>query len=420
MRLSVLARQSAVTSLGLVLPVVLLAACSGGNARGQASTARSTTATPSQSASAPSQSASSSTPAPRTSASTSTAAAPTVAADPAREALDRLSLAQRVGQLFMVAASDTGPDPAAAAVVRDHAVGSVILMGSSRLSVDQTARLTAALQAAAVPGVPLLIATDQEGGEVQRLRGPGFGAIPSAVEQSQSGSAALQQSWTQWAGALRRAGITVDLAPVADTVPAGVDNPPIGELDRQYGSTPQQTAGRVTAVVTGMQAAGVQATVKHFPGLGRVSANTDYAGNVVDSVTVRHDPYLAPFAAGMSAGAFVMVSTAVYARIDPAQPAAFSSTVIGGMLRGDLGFTGVIMTDDVGEATQVADISPPQRALRFLIAGGDIVLTVVAEQIPAMTAAVIARAQTDPGFRAMVDAAALRVLRAKQRLALVR
>jgi beta-N-acetylhexosaminidase len=108
-----------------------------------------------------------------------------------------------------------------------------------------------------------------------------------------------------------------------------------------------------------------------------------------------------------------MVSLAVYSRIDASRPAAFSPTVIGGMIRGDLGFTGVVMSDDLGNARQVAAWSPGTRAIAFISAGGDVVLTVNASLVPAMVGAVNARATADPVFRAKVDAAAYRVLLAK-------
>ena len=90
------------------------------------------------------------------------------------------------------------------------------------------------------------------------------------------------------------------------------------------------------------------------------------------------------------------------------------------MLRGDLGFHGVIVSDDLGNARQVASVSVPDRALRFLAAGGDLVLTLDNSQTAAMVGAVLARAQADPRFRAQVDASALRVLLAKQHLGLLR
>jgi beta-N-acetylhexosaminidase len=146
-----------------------------------------------------------------------------------------------------------------------------------------------------------------------------------------------------------------------------------------------------------------------------VSGNTDETGGVTDRVTTRHDPYLAPFRAAIRARVpFVMVSTAIYSRIDPGTPAAFSKTIITGMLRHDLGFTGVVITDDVGHAAQVAGVPVADRAVRFVRAGGDIVLTVDASQAGTMAQALLAEAGRDASFKQLVDAAVLRVLRAKQ------
>jgi beta-N-acetylhexosaminidase len=109
-----------------------------------------------------------------------------------------------------------------------------------------------------------------------------------------------------------------------------------------------------------------------------------------------------------------MMSTAIYTRIDAKQPAAFSSRVIGGLLRGTLGYRGVVISDDLGAAKQVARYSVASRALRFLGAGGDMVLTVDPTQAGTMTSAILARMKTSTAFKNHVRASALRVLRAKQ------
>jgi beta-N-acetylhexosaminidase len=333
-----------------------------------------------------------------------------------------MSQAQRVGQLLMIDCPSTEVRAATVAAITQNHVGAVILDGTSYLSVQQTAALTAELQQHAPAHVRLLISTDQEGGLVQRLQGPGFTRIPSAVQQGQTDPAALRTATAGWAAQLTAAGVNVDLGPVLDTVPAGFGpNPPIGDLDREYGSTPGAVTGHGVAVARGLADAGVDATVKHFPGLGRVSGNTDTTAGVRDTVTTRTDPYLAPFAAAVRAGVpFVMMSTAIYTKIDPNRPAAFSPTIITGLLRGALGFRGVVISDDLGNATQVSYLSPAGRAVAFVAAGGDLVLTVDATQAPQMTAALLAKANADPAFRALVDGAALRVLQAKQARGLLR
>jgi beta-N-acetylhexosaminidase len=201
-----------------------------------------------------------------------------------------------------------------------------------------------------------------------------------------------------------------------DTVPAGFGpNAPIGDLDREFGHTVAAVSSHGVAVVRGLAAGGVDATVKHFPGLGRVVGNTDTSSGVTDTVTTRHDAYLAPFATAIKAGVpFVMVSTAIYSQIDPHRPAAFSAIVIGDILRGDLGFTGVVISDDLGAAAQVSGYGVGRRAVEFLQAGGDLVLTVDASQAAEMAGALLAKAQNDTAFKAKVDAAALLVLEAKQ------
>jgi beta-N-acetylhexosaminidase len=324
--------------------------------------------------------------------------------------------AQRVGQLFMVDCPSTDVGQTTVDDIARYHVGSVILDGTSQLSVAATATITAALQRVAPRGVGLFVATDQEGGIVQRLRGPGFSSVPSAVQQGATSASTLRADAATWAAQLRRAGVNVDLGPVLDTVPAGWgSNPPIGDLDREYGHTPATVAVHGVAVARGLADGGVDATGKHFPGLGRTRGNTDISSGVQDTITTRHDAYLAPFAAAITAGVpFVMMSTAIYSKIDAVHPAAFSATIVTGMLRGDLGFGGIIISDDIGAAKQVAGYSIGGRAIAFIEAGGDIVLTVDAAQAPTMTSAVLARTRTDTAFKAKVDAAALLVLQAKQ------
>jgi beta-N-acetylhexosaminidase len=332
-----------------------------------------------------------------------------------------MSERQRVGQLLMVDCPTSGVTDATRAAIRQYDVGSVILDGTSYAGRAEIRAVTRDVQTLAPKGVRLLVATDQEGGQVQRLQGPGFTRIPAATVQGGVSPSSLRRQTGSWAAELRKAGVDVDLAPVLDVVPAGFGaNPPVGDLNREYGSTPAAVTAHGVAVARGLADAGVAATVKHFPGLGRVHGNTDLTSGVTDTVTTEDDPYLAPFRTAIAAGVpFVMISTAAYARIDPGVPAAFSSRIVTGLLRGRLGFRGVVISDDIGQAAQVADVSIGQRAVRFVAAGGDVVLTVNATQAAAMTAALLARATADPAFERLVNAAALRVLREKAALGLL-
>lgn len=352
-----------------------------------------------------------------TSAATATTAttAPALAA-PATAAgvLAGMTLRQKVGQLFMVGTPSTSVDPRTLGAVRQRYAGSVILMGASRRGVAAPRRVARKLQGAS--RTPLFVATDQEGGLVQRLQGPGFSAMPSALAQGRWTVGRLQAAATAWGRQVASAGVNLDLAPVADTVPSpgfARVNAPIGALQRSFGFQPARVAAHVGAFARGMSAAGVATCAKHFPGLGRVRDNTDLTAHVVDPTTRADDPYLQPFRAAIGAGVpFMMMSSAYYPRIDPRHPAVFSPTVIA-LLRQGLGFGGVVVTDSL-DTPAVARWSPGRRATWFLRSGGDMVLLSSPAQFPVMYAAVLKLAERSPGFAALVDASALRVLTAKQ------
>jgi beta-N-acetylhexosaminidase len=358
----------------------------------------------------------------QTSPTTSPASSPAspVGPDQATLVLRRMSLAQRAGQLVMVGAPATGSVAAAARAVSRHHVGNVMLTGRSRSGVRATARVSARLQAgtteAATADVPLLVATDQEGGAVQVLAGPGFSPIPAARTQGTWGRSTLRPRAARWGRQLRAAGVQLNLAPVADVVPTSeaAGNAPIGAYGRQFGPDPDDVADHAGAFAAGMGEANVLAVAKHFPGLGRVTANTDTAASVVDRVTTDDSGSVAAFAALIADDVpVVMIASATYRRIDPENLACFSSVVITDLLRRRLGFGGLVISDDLGQARQVAAWRPGSRAVKFIAAGGDLVLTVDPSLAPAMAEAVADRARRDPTFRRQTDAAALRVLRAK-------
>lgn len=400
-------RRSNALVVLIVVPLALAACTSSGTHSGPSTAATHTSAAGSV---APPTTPASHTSTPRTS---STSAAPQSAA---QRVLGTMTLRQRVGQLLMVDCPSSGVSNATRTAITRYHVGAVILDGTSYAGRGAISGITAQLRGLAPVNAGLFIATDQEGGQVQRLQGPGFARIPDAVTQGQEPIDTLLRQAHTWGDQLRAAGININLAPVLDVVPPGsTANPPIGDLDREYGRTPLTVTLAGLAFANGMTEAGIDVTVKHFPGLGRVAGNTDTTSGVKDFVTTRDDPYLAPFRAAVQRNVpFVMISTAIYTKIDPANPAAFSHLIVTGMLRGDLGFRGVVVSDDVGAAAQVAQYSPGQRAVRFIAAGGDVVLTVIASQAAAMTDALVARAKTNPSFKRLVDAAALRVLQAKQ------
>ncbi|OJV82960.1 MAG: beta-N-acetylhexosaminidase [Cellulomonas sp. 73-92] len=358
-----------------------------------------------------------------TQASPTPTPAPSTSSPPA-DPLAGWSVEEKVGQLFVVGLDlGAGKPVSTQAVTGDH-VGNVFLHGRSTAGVAavhaQVAAFTALVSRATTHGEPMLVAVDQEGGKVQSLSGPGFSTIPAATVQATVAPDQLREQAAAWGRQLAAAGVNWNLAPVMDLVPASsaAQNPPVGALQRNYGTTVASVTTHAGAFIGGMSSAGVATAIKHFPGLGYVTANTDATAGVTDTVTGFDSAAVGVFRAGVEAGAgTVLMSTAVYSRMDPTAPAAFSSKVVQHGVREVLGFQGVVVTDDLSGATQVAAWSPGDRAIDAIAAGCDMVLfskdpTVV----HAAVAAVVAKAKADPAFAARVDESARRVLALKAQL----
>jgi beta-N-acetylhexosaminidase len=399
--------RTAVTCAVAVAAVVVTAGCSPGAA--SSSTAASLSPSPVSSRSASSGSAS----APATAGQAQDAPYGACVA----RVFGGMSEAQRVGQLFLVGVSGDVAGPQMTAALHKYHFGSMLLWQTSE-GVKALAPATAHMQSLATinGGVRFFIAANQEGGNVQHLTGPGFATMPAAVTQGMWTTSALRSAAAGWGRELRAAGVNFDLAPVMDVVPAGTEtsNAPIGALGRQFGSTPSGNGAHGAAFITGMASAGVSTAAKHFPGLGRVSGNTDFTADVVDSVTGPSDPYLGSFRAAVAAGVpFVMVALATYTKIDALELAVFSPKVMK-LLRSEIGFRGVIMSDDIGDATAVQSKPAASRAIAFLSAGGDLITSQSLPPAETMAAAVLAKASASPSFRAVVDSIAQRILAAKQ------
>jgi len=330
-----------------------------------------------------------------------------------------LTPAEQVGQLLMVAVSSAGPSGTDRDVLAESRAGSVILLGNSTAGAAAAEDVVTEVRDSTrrPRRIRTLLAVDQEGGQVQRLRGPGFTDIPAAEQQAERSDARLARDAEGWGSELAAVGIDANLAPVADVVPTdlGSGNAPIGALRRGYGSDPETVAAKASAFVRGMDRAGVATAVKHFPGLGRVRGNTDYARRVFDRQTSRDGAQVAAFRTVIEAGVdMVMVSSAYYQQIDPERRAAFSPVVLTDLLRGDLGFSGVVISDDLAAAA-MADVQPARRALRFLAAGGDLMIVGDPGLVPAMTGAVRREMERDPVFADRVARSVARVLALKAR-----
>jgi beta-N-acetylhexosaminidase len=371
------------------------------------------------------------TPSPTVSPSATAKASPTPSPTPTAECAVRvlatMSLEQRIGQLFLLGLANDQLGEAETTAIRTYHFGSVWFVEQSAAGAPAIRAVADAVQALATPettaSIRFFVAANQEGGIIQSLKGPGFSTIPSALDQSAIDPAALQTSAALWGRELASAGVSLNFAPVLDTVPPGTDaqNEPIGALRRGYGHDPATVSTHAIAFMRGMDAAGIATAAKHFPGLGRVTGNTDFTAAVVDDMTTTTDPYLAPFRDAIGAGIpMVMVALAKYQKIDPNELAVFSTPVMRNLLRDSLNFTGVVVSDDLGATVAVANIAPADRAINFLSAGGDFIISKTVAPANAMAAAISAKASGGGAFKTRVDDAALRVLRLKVARGLLR
>ena len=297
-------------------------------------------------------------------------------------------LARLVGQTVMARVNGTTASSDFLARVRRGEVGGVIIFGDSFTSPAGLRALITSLQTAAKEGgnPPLLIATDQEGGIVKRL--PDGPPSLSARDMGARGSAAAAKRQGAATGRyLRKLGIDVDLAPVLD-VPQGESF--LGS--RAFGSDPGTVARVGGAFASGLQSARVAATAKHFPGLGTAGANTDTALVSIGSNRAELMRRLEPFRKTARDGTqLVMVSNAAYPALDPSGlPASLSPSIVSKLLRKELGFRGVVITDAMSAP---GPASYPDAPVRALAAGVDVLLFTDGEEI------------SSAGFRSLVRAA---------------
>ncbi len=372
-------------------------------------------------------------------------APPAPPAGPAADLVARLSDEDLVGQVLMpyaygndavrVSAGSAagnrklaGVDTPAQMVARYH-LGGLILVGFSAddptagtnpttnvESPAQVHRLTTGLQAAAArlpAGVPLLIGTDQEYGVVTRIK-TGLTQLPSGMALGAGGDARLTQSAWAAAGAdLAAIGLNVDFAPDADVLGPG-GNAVIGY--RSFGQRPAAVAQQVAAAVRGLQSAGVAATLKHFPGHGHT--RTDSHTNLPVLAQSRGDLEtgdLPPFASGIAAGAQLVMSGHLDVRaIDPGVPASFSAKVLIDLLRKQMGFRGVVVTDALNMAP-AQKWGPGEAAVRALLAGNDILL--MPPDLPGAVKALLDALHSGRLPRARLVEAVTRIVALKQHLA---
>lgn len=341
----------------------------------------------------------------------------------ASRAIATMSLDERAGQLIMAPMFAGGNPADLSALISTRHVGSVVLIGNWNNGTAAAKTAADALQSYAPSGNQLIVSTDQEGGQVQHLRGSGFDTMPSAVAQGQMSADTLRSSAKTWGGQLKQAGINVDLAPVLGTVQVKrSSNAPIGALNRDFGLDSNGNAQHGIAFIEGMRDAGVGATVKHYPGLGAVTGNTDFTTEgILDTTTTLDGEEIGAFNTTIKQAkpAMVMMSLATYQRIDSSAPAAFSSKIIDDTLRGSVGYDGVVISDSLSAAA-VSGIATKDLGVRLVDAGGDLACIGDTSYVTPILDGIIARAQSDPAFAKKVTASATRVMTLKYQMGLAK
>ncbi|MET1170218.1 beta-N-acetylhexosaminidase [Paenibacillus amylolyticus] len=291
--------------------------------------------------------------------------------------LNDLTLEQKVGQLLMCGFHSQHADEQITRLIRDYHVGGVIYFRRNVESVDQLTRLSAELQdmAAEAGALPLMISVDQEGGMVARIDQEGMTQVPGNMALGATGNPEYTLECARILGCeLKSIGIDMNLAPVVD-VNNNPLNPVIGV--RSYGEHAESVAAHGVAAIAGYQSQGIAATAKHFPGHGDTAVDSH-----LGMVTVPHDRNrleqmeLLPFRKAIEAGVdAIMTAHVMFPSIEPEPiPATLSHKVLTGLLREEMGFEGIIITD----CLEMHAISKPygvaEAAVRAVEAGADLIL----------------------------------------------
>ncbi len=331
-------------------------------------------------------------------------------------ALSGMSLEDMVGQMFVVSVGGTEPDYYIEKMVRERNIGGVILFGHNMKSERQTESLVDQLQKLSrrtEPASPLFVAVDQEGGDIASA--PWVAPEPAAAEVGRRKDPDEARKIAARMGRqLLRAGINTDFAPVVDTGYGAA----IGE--RSFGEDPELVSRMGAAAVQGFEEAGVISAAKHFPNHGPATSDSH-----VSLPVIRHDDKklrtydLPPFEAAIDAGVpMIMVGHLVYPAIDPERPASLSGDAIS-KLRGDLGFDGVVVTDDLAMAGATGGGTVADASVRAVEAGADLLVVSSAPQQQADAYDAVVRAVRSGEIpRSRIEESVGRLLEVKDRYGL--
>jgi beta-N-acetylhexosaminidase len=318
-----------------------------------------------------------------------------------------------LGQRIMVGMDGTAASASLLRAVHDGRVGSVILFAANIVSRPQLRALTGSLQRAARAGgnPPVLIAIDQEGGQVKRL--PAGPPDLSPPQIARTGSVTIASREGRATGSyLKGLGINMDLAPVVDVPTFG--GAFIWKQGRAFSFNPSAVAKYATAFALGVQSGGAAATAKHFPGVGSAGVDTDNKLDVLRPTSAQLSGALQPYRALIPRGIdTIMLSTAAFPAYDRSDtPTALSRPIVQGLLRGRLRFRGVTITDALGTPTGHDETAAGVIAAR---AGADILL--YTDSAPGELAALSSALHTGSLRRSEAQASYDRIVALKRRVA---
>ncbi|TVY00440.1 beta-N-acetylhexosaminidase [Cohnella terricola] len=330
-----------------------------------------------------------------------------------QESFERLTLKEKIGQLFMCGFEGLEPSDDILKLINDYAIGGIIYFRRNVRDANQVGKLSAKLQAASAN--PLLVAIDQEGGMVVRIE-DGVTVMPGAMAQGAANDMDLTFEAARWSGAeLREIGINMNFAPCLD-VNNNPQNPVIGV--RSFGEDPKRVASLGVAAIHGYREGGVIAVAKHFPGHGDTAVDSHHDLPVVPHGVERlNEVELLPFRHAIEQKAeAIMTAHVVFPAFEPENvPATLSARILTGLLRKQLGFGGVIVTDCL-EMNAIAETFGVARgAVEAIKAGADLVLVShrVSRQTTALEA-VMEAVMTGEIPESRIDEAAKRVWELKR------
>lgn len=292
------------------------------------------------------------------------------------ETIDQMTLEEKVGQLLVIGVEGTSFSSEMDNLIRNYHVGGVIIMGRNVATTNEILQLINGIKKAnELNKTPLFLSVDEEGGRVSRLP-VGIPKLPTSAQIGKLNDESVSyRAGTYLAGVLNEFGYNMNFAPVLD-VNSNPRNPVIG--NRSFGSDPYQVAKLGISTMHGMMDNGIIPVVKHFPGHGDTVVDSHKAlPKVETTLEALRNVELVPFQKAIEEGAdAVMVAHILFPALDPDYPSSMSKAIITGLLRNEMKFEGVIITDDLTMGAIANDYIIPEAAVQSFIAGSDLLLVV--------------------------------------------